>query len=140
MKTYNTTTPYKILDYKGIQYTSCYDYSHISRYSRLRQLIHNPDDEDRFISLESDNPFTTNAEVIYYTVPVAEENRLDLIAEKFLGSATYSWVIAKFNEIPDGYSVFAGQRLQIPKSVTALFDAREMLAPVSAFNMNLGTE
>jgi hypothetical protein len=71
---------------------------------------------------------------------VPEENRLDLIAQKELGSATYSWVIAYFNQIEDGYTVREGQRLVIPESVTALLSKGEILAPIAYTRLNLGEE
>lgn len=140
MKFYDTLIPYEVLEHKGIQYTVCRDFSHISRYKGLRQVIHCPQDESRFISLETPNQFSTNIDVMYYDVPAVEENRLDIIAHKYLGSASYSWVIAYFNGIEDGFTVYEGQRLKIPKSVSSLFNKGEILAPVPAMQLNLGSE
>lgn len=140
MKVYNTLTPYSVIDYKGIQYTTCRDYDHISRYKGLRQVIHNPDSFDRFITLETPNSFKSTTDVIFYDVPDTEENRLDIIANRFLGSASYSWIIAYFNEIEDGFTVREGQRLRIPKNVSSLFNKGEILSSVSALQLNLGTE
>lgn len=140
MRWYNTLIPYKEMPYYGIQYGVCYDYNHISRYKGLRSVVHNPAELDRFVAPETPNPFHTSIEVNYYTVPAYEENRLDLIADKFLGSATYSWVIAYFNSIEDGYTVSEGRRLAIPKSFTSLFNNGEVLASVSPLALNLGSE
>lgn len=141
MRWYNTLHPYDELEYKGIQYGVCRDFDHISRYRRLRQVIHSPSDTtDRFVALETPNPFETECEVIYYEVPVTEEDRLDLIAYKFLGTAQYGWVIAYFNSIEDGYTVHAGQKIMIPKSFTSLYNKGEVLASVSPLTLNLGTE
>lgn len=137
---YNTTTPYKVLEDQEIEYQVCRDFDHISRYKGLRQVAHMPESYDRYISLEVANPFTTHAEIQYYDVPGYQENRLDLIANQFLGSAQYSWIIAMFNDIEDGFTVHAGQRIMIPKSFTALFNDGEILAPVSALRLNLGSE
>ena len=134
------TLPYKELDYSGIVYSTCKNYNHISRYRNLRQVVHLPDTKDRYVTLETVNPFVTNTEIKYHEVTVLEENRLDLIAEKELGSATYSWVIAYFNKIEDGYTVREGQRLIIPNSVTALLNSGEILAPITALKLNLGEE
>ena len=134
------TKPYSILEHEGIAYSVCCDYDHISRYRNLRQVVHCPDTLDRYVTLETVNPFTTNTEVKYHEVTVPEENRLDLIAEKELGSATYGWVIAYFNKIEDGYTVREGQRLVIPNSVTALLSSGEILAPITALKLNLGEE
>lgn len=138
---YNTLVPYKVLDYTGIEYNVCYDYDHISRYKGLRQVAHNPDSNtERFLALENPNPFYSNVEVTYYDVPTYRENRLDLIANEFLGSASYGWVIAYFNGIEDGFTVRAGQRIKIPKTFTSLFNNREILASIPANKLNLGTE
>lgn len=137
----NTTTPYEEVDYTGIAYDVCVDYNHISRYKGLRQIVHNLDDfAERFISLETVNPFNSNVEVVYYEVPSDEENRLDIIANKMLGSVSYAWVIAYFNGISDGYTVYEGQKLRIPKNLTSLFNSGEVLAPIPVMALNLGTE
>lgn len=138
---YNTLTPYKVLDYQGIEYNVCKDYNHISRYKGLRQVAHNPDDSyARFITLEIPNAFYSNVEVQFYDVPTYYENRLDLIANKFLGSPNYAWVICYFNQIEDGFTVRPGQRLMIPKTFTSLFNNREILSSIPATKLNLGSE
>ena len=134
------TKPYKVLEHEGIAYSTCRDFNHISRYRNLRQVVHCPDTIYRYVTLETVNPFVTHTEVKYHEVTVPETNRLDLIAEKELGSATYGWVIAYFNSIEDGYTVREGQKLVIPDSVTALLNNGEILAPVSALRLNLGEE
>ena len=141
MEFYNTLRPYRTIRYEGIQYGVCRDYSHISRYRGLRQVTHNPiTTSERYVALETPNAFTTNQEVLYYDVPAYLENRLDVIAQELLGDATYSWVIAYFNQIEDGYSAPAGQRLMVPISITALFGKQEILAPINPTVLNLGTE
>ena len=141
MKFYDTLTPYAEVEHKGIQYGVCRDFNHLCRYRRLRQVVSNPDvAEERFIELETPNPFETNSEVMYYEVPTQEENRLDLIANKLLGSSQYGWVIAYFNGIQDGFTVRAGQRLSVPKNISQLFSKGECLASVSPTTLNLGTE
>lgn len=138
---YDINHPYQEIPYEGIQYTNCRDYGHISRYKGLRQVIHNPDtSEDRYMALETMNPFTTNSEVDYYEVPSRYENRLDIIAYEELGSASYAWVIAYFNNIEDGFSVHEGQLIKIPKNISSLFNSGEILQTVSALGLNLGSE
>lgn len=135
------TQPYKEAEYTGIAYSTCRDFEHISRYRNLRQVVHDPNSSDRFVTLETNNPVTTNKlKVIYHVVTLSEENRLDLIANKYLGAPTYSWVISYFNSIEDGYTVREGQTLIIPKDVTALFATGEILAPITALQLNLGEE
>lgn len=140
MEFYNTLVPYKTLDYKGIQYTSCRDFNHISRYRGLRQVIHSPNEPDRLVTLEIPNSFTTNTDVNYYEVSADTENRLDIIAYRFLGSAQYAWVIAYFNGIEDGFTCREGQKLAIPKSISSLFNTGEILQAVPASTLNLGSE
>lgn len=134
------TASYDTLEHDGIIYSVCKDFDHISRYRNLRQVVHCPDTPDRYVTLETVNPFTTNTEVRYHEVTVNEINRLDLISNKELGSAAYGWVIAYFNNIEDGYTVREGQRLIIPSSVTALLSKGEILAPITAIKLNLGEE
>ena len=134
------TKPYDELEHRGIAYSTCKDFDYISRYRCLRQVVHNPNDLDRYVTLETPNAFTTHTEVIYHDVTVEEENRLDIIAEKYLGSPTYSWVIAYFNGIEDGYTALEGQKLMIPKTITALFANGEILEPRTALVLNLGEE
>lgn len=137
---YDTLVPYEVLEHNGIQYNVCYDFDHISRYKGLRQITHNPTTSERFMSLETPNPMITSAKFIYYDVPRSEENRLDLIAHKFFGSAQYSWIISYFNGIEDGFTVNEGQRLKILQNFTDLFSTGELLAPIPALQLNLGTE
>ena len=132
--------PYKEVERDPIQYTYCVDFDHISRYRGLRQVIHQGKSDDRFIALETPNQFVSNADVKYIVVPHHLENRLDLIAYKYLGSAKYAWVIAYFNGIQDGYSVVEGTQLAIPTSITALFESGELLQSIGATKLNLGSE
>ena len=140
MRIQNTLTPYNEVEHVGIQYTTCRDFDHISRHRGLRQVVHGPNTSDRFVSLETPNAFVTRTDVIYHDVRAHEENRLDILANKYLGSATYGWVIAYFNGIEDGFTIREGQRLAIPKSISSLFSKGELLAPVSALVLNLGEE
>lgn len=141
MKIQNTLTPYKKLKHNGIQYGVCRAFDHISRYRTLRQLIHSPQSiNERFVSLETPNTFTSQIDVDYYVVPYTEENRLDIISFKFLGTSQYAWIIAYLNGIEDGYTVKAEQRIKIPKSINQLFNKGEILASVSPLTLNLGYE
>lgn len=137
---YDTLKPYKEIEHTGIEYTVCRDFKHISRYKGLRQIVHNPKSFDRFIALETPNPVVSNAKFIYYDVPKMEENRIDLIAYKFFGSAQYSWIISYFNDIDDGFTVYEGQRIRILQNFTELFNKGELLASIPALQLQLGEE
>ena len=135
------TQPYKTIEHEGIVYSVCKEFNHISRYRNLRQVVHLPNSADRYVALETPNAFVTNTEIKYHEVTVNEINRLDLIAQQELGSATYSWVIAYFNSIADGYTVMEGQKLKIPsRGVTSLLNTGEILAPIAKTKLNLGEE
>ena len=140
LPSYNTATPYREIERDEIEYTYCHDYSHLSRYRNLRQVIHEGTSESRYIALETFNTLKTQSEVYYYTVPSRLANRLDVIAHEQLGSASYAWVIAYFNDIEDGYTVPSGATIKIPKSISLLFNEGEVLASVSAVKLNLGSE
>ena len=135
------TSPYKTIEHYGIVYSSCKDFNHISRYRNLRRVVHLTDSSYRYETLEIPNAFTTHTEIKYHEVTVNEINRLDLIAQETLGSATYGWVLAYFNGIEDGYTVLEGQKLKYPKNgVTALLTTGEVLAPIAKTKLNLGEE
>lgn len=137
---YDTLQPYGQVKHFGIEYQVCRDFDHISRYKGLRQITHFTEDNDRFMTLETPNPLVSNARFRWYDVYATEENRIDLIAYKFYGSAQYGWIISYFNGIEDGYSIFEGQRLKILDNFTDLFSKGELLASIPALQLNLGTE
>lgn len=138
---YNTFSPYEVIEHTGIDYTVCRDFKHISRYRGLRQVIHEPESStERFITLEIQNPFSSNAQFEYYEVPRKYENRIDMLAERFYGSAQYSWIISYLNEIPDGFTIREGQRIKYIKNFTDLFNNGELLASIPAMRLNLGSE
>lgn len=137
---YDTLRPYNVIEHTGIEYTVCRDFDHISRYRGLRQVVHGPVSDDRSMTLETPNAFVSNAVFDWYTVPLMEENRLDLIAYKFYGSAQYSWIISYFNNIEDGFTVFEGQRIRILKNFTDLFNKGELLAAIPPMQLQLGSE
>lgn len=138
---HDTTKSYKKIDYKGIEYTVCKDFDHISRYKKLRQIIHYLENNDRYITLELQNSYDyNNLDIEYYLVTSDRENRLDLISYEFFGTTTYAWIIAYINEIQDGYTVFEGQVLMIPTVLSDLFTSGSVLSAVSPTSLNLGTE
>ena len=136
----DTWDVYKEVERDPIQYTYCVDFDHISRYKGLRQVIHQGLSEDRYIALETVNSIPEGVDIRYYTVPNRLENRLDLIAQEQLGSATYAWVIAYMNKIQDGYTVIEGTKLVLPVSIYSLFETGQILASVTANKLNLGSE
>lgn len=136
----DTMQPYDLVNTDPIQYTYCHEYDHISRYKGLRQVIHQADSTDRYITLETPNEYDAPADLTYYTVPANRENRLDVIAKEQLGSASYRWVLAYFNNIEDGFTCRQGTRLAIPRSISELMESGQILAPISVNKLNLGSD
>ena len=137
----NTLSPYKVLDRKGIQYTVCRDYDHISRHRGLRQVVHQPEEVERYIALETPNPIdSVDVSFVFHEVTPNEEDRLDVISYNYLGSSSYSWTIAYYNNIVDGYTVKPGQVIRIPKDITSLMTTGNLLQSVPATQLNLGSE
>lgn len=140
MKFPTTWGQYKEVERDPIQYTYCVEYDHICRYRGLRQVVHQGLSEDRYVALETVNTIPDGVDLRYYVVPHKYENRLDLIAQEQLGSATYAWVIAYINKIQDGFTCIEGTKLAIPISISSLFNRGQVLESVTATTLNLGSE
>lgn len=56
----------------------------------------------------------------YWVVPSTHQNRLDMIAHKFLGTPLLWWVIAMANDIKDPFNIPTGTSLLIPDEQTVL--------------------
>lgn len=138
----DTLSPYKELDRKGIQYSVCREYDHVSQHRTLRQVVHGVEETlDRFVALETPNQIkSSNLDFQYHEVEPKEENRLDVLAYNLLGSASYAWAIAYFNGIQDGYTVKPGQKIKAPKNISSLMTQGNILQPVTALQLNLGFE
>lgn len=135
----DTTIPYEEVPYEGIEYSTCKDYDHVSRYRRLRQIVHHLDDLDRFTTLELQNGYDySTLECEYYVVDESRQNRLDLISYDYYGTPSYAWVIAYVNGIEDGYTVLGGRVLKLPKSVSELFKNGSVLSAIPPTSLNLG--
>lgn len=138
---HDTTIPYKKVDYHGIEYTVCKDFGHISRYRKLRQVIHFLENDKRFISLETQNYYDfKDLDVEYYIVPTDRENRLDLISNDFYGTPEFGWVLAYINGLNDAFTVYEGRMLIVPKNLNNLYGSNEILGSIPATSLNLGTE
>lgn len=98
-----------------------YDKESISRYKMYR-VINN--DDDNSIYLETFNQVKSTWENeqgnTYHIVTKDEENRLDIIANKFYNNPSYGWIIALVNQIIDPFVIPADTVLIIP-SMSSLF-------------------
>lgn len=88
-----------------------------NRYAKLDRIKY----ENGVEIIETANriKFPISESDVYYTVPLAQEGRLDLISYQFYGSCLYWWAIAYASNIYDPFSVRAGDVVRIP-SLTSI--------------------
>jgi len=104
--------------FEPVKYLSPVNYSNVSRYKNVRTIR---DDETSKIHHESwkvQGIPLSNDDDSYFTVTLETENRLDLIAYNYYGSARYWWIVALANNIIDPFDVPVGKRLRIPPMLT----------------------
>ena len=88
------------------------NFNHISRYRQYYQIA---DIDNNVTYLESSNPIKINSKnSVFHVVADSEEDRLDIIAKKYYGSASMYWVIAMANNLIDPTTVLSGTVLEIP--------------------------
>ncbi len=98
--------------FKDIEYQPRVNYKNVSRYGYLRTIqddngnIYHESWYQKVVDLSPDDQ--------YIIVSKDEENRLDIIAQKYYNTARYWWVVALANYIIDPFSVPSGTRLRIP--------------------------
>ena len=104
--------------FKELEYYPSINYKNVSRYRNLRTLM----DTDGKIYHESWNQkFVDYSDGDqYFTVTKVEENRLDIVSQKYYGTPRYWWVIALANYILDPFDVPLGTSLRIPP-LTSLY-------------------
>lgn len=88
-------------------------YDHISRYSIYRQIL----DDNKELYTETVNETTVDNSSLdkYHEVLKEEENRLDIISNKYYGTPDYYWVIALGNNLIDPFIIKPGEILRIPE-------------------------
>ena len=87
-------------------------YDHTSRYSIYRQIINN--ENDVYIETSNRTPIEKSDKDIYHEVQREEENRLDIIANKYYGDPDLFWIIAMGNDMIDPFVVKVGDIIRIP--------------------------
>lgn len=99
--------------FEQLEYLPTVSYSNACRYKNLRTL---KDEETGKIHHESwsQQVIEETTEDTYVTVTNETENRLDMIAYTYYGSARYWWVVALANYIKDPFDVKVGMTLRIP--------------------------
>lgn len=87
-------------------------YKNISRYNIYRQII--DEQNDTYLETVNSTPIDNSSKDIYHEVLMEEENRLDIIADKYYGNASYWWILAMGNDFVDPFYVKAGTIIRIP--------------------------
>ena len=93
-------------------------YKKISRYGIYRQIL--TEDHDTYLETINPTPVEESQQDIFHEVLREEENRLDIIANKYYNSPDLWWVIAMANNLIDPMYVKPGTIVRIPP-ITSLF-------------------
>ena len=93
----------------------------VSRYANFRRVKSFPSDRRR---LETFPSISMNdlSRIPHTVIKFKETDRLDHLAERFLGSATYWWAICLMNDLdnPFSYKLLPGFLLKIPNTISPL--------------------
>ena len=114
---YQNVSPAYLQDIREIftqrPYLSPRLYPNESRYTNIRRL---QDEDTKNIYDENwiQKFIDESNEDTYFVVTQREENRLDIIADDYYGTARYWWVIALANYIIDPFTLSIGTKLRIP--------------------------
>ena len=87
-------------------------YKHISRYGIYRQII--DDNSNAYTETVNSTPVQMSDKDQYHEVLREEENRLDIISNKYYGTPEFWWVIALANNYIDPFYIKAGTVIRIP--------------------------
>lgn len=103
-----------------MEFLSPKQYTNACRYKNLRRI---QDSETKNIYHETwfQKIIDKSNEDEYFTVSIAEEGRLDIIANKYYNTPRFWWVIALANNIIDPFDVPVDTVLRIP-SIVSLYN------------------
>ena len=96
-----------------MRYAKPRNYKHISRYGVYRQIIDN--DNNAYVETTNATPVAMSDSDRYHEVLREEENRLDIISNKYYGTPEFFWVIALANDYVDPFYIKAGTVIRIPE-------------------------
>lgn len=99
-----------------MKYTKPRIYKKISRYGVYRLIM--TDNSTVYTETVNQTPIEESENDIYHEVLTEEENRLDIIANKYYGSPEYYWIIAIGNNLIDPMFIKPGTILRIPSFVS----------------------
>ena len=83
-----------------------------TRYSRYRESTRVLDDDGEWLT--TPEPLATHPRPDDRFHIIEEEDRLDVLAHRYLGDMRFWWVIAEFNDIAFGFDLPVGKKLRIP--------------------------
>lgn len=95
-----------------MRYAKPRNYKHISRYGIYRQIIDN--DNNAYTETVNATPVAESNNDNYHEVLKEEENRLDIISNKYYGTPEFYWAIALANGYVDPFYVKEGTIIRIP--------------------------
>ncbi len=108
----------------AIEYVENNEYSTISRYQILREIL---EGKDRYLETYNQVIIPDSDEDVYHVVSQGEENRLDIIAQNYYGESSYWWAIALANELLDPFIVEVGTMVRIPPRTSLVDSKNEIL-------------
>lgn len=100
-----------------MKYAKPRKYNKISRYQIYRLIMDN--NNDTYTETSNSTPVIETNRDLYHEVQREEENRLDIISNKYYGTPEYFWLIAMANDIVDPFVVRVGDVLRIPDFFSA---------------------
>jgi hypothetical protein len=95
-----------------MKYAKPRQYEKISRYQIYRLIMDSLN--NTYTETSNSTPVKDSDRDVYHEVQQNEENRLDIISNKYYGSPEYYWLIAMANDIVDPFVVRVGDVLRIP--------------------------
>lgn len=92
-------------------------YKNTSRYGIYRQII---DNNNTYLETSNQIKVAESSNDKYHEVQPDEENRLDIISNKYYGNPEYYWAIAMANNFVDPFIVKSGDIIRIPDFASLL--------------------
>ena len=103
-----------------MEFLSPKQYKNACRYKNLRR-IQDPETKNIYHETWFQKIIDKSNEDQYFTVSIAEQGRLDIIASKYYNTPRFWWVIALANYILDPFDVPVDTVLRIP-SIVSLYN------------------
>lgn len=100
-----------------MEFLSPKQYTNACRYKNLRR-IQDPETKNIYHETWFQKIIDKSNEDQYFTVSIAEQGRLDIIASKYYNTPRFWWVIALANNIIDPFDIPVDTVLRIPAIVS----------------------